>query len=453
MCLQKISKFLVLSILSLSLLTACDNSDSSWSYSNGNDSLNYQYYPNSIWYGMSQHFQLNHEVRRPQVKAQILWMQQHQHALYNTLQSAAPYIYYIYQQTRVRGLPAELALLPVIESRFDPYAYSKAGASGLWQLMPHTAHNLGIKVNRAYDGRRDIVASTNAALDYLNTLHTMFNSSANSWELAIGAYDAGSGTVQEAVKRSGSLDFWNLQLPNETEGYLPKLLALAAIIQNPARYHIQLPPITNAPYLAAVKVSSNTNITKVARSSGISLATLHNLNPGYTELAKATNQTHTLLIPVSKVADFQANVGKSDNQNLMPVHSTSPAVLADAGTSNKQYYVVQAGDTLTSIAHNQGITIAKLRSLNNLDDNTLHPKQTLRLLNKPIEFADNTSADKKYIVQTDDTLSHIAARFHTTATNIKETNDLKTNIIKPGDVLKITAEVEADNAINTADDS
>ncbi len=301
MILLKISKFIVGGVLCGSLLTACSSNTELSLVSLEQSRFGTPASASSLWASMGQHFDLNHETNHSQVDTQIAWLQHHQNALYNTLRTATPYISYVYEQTKKQGLPAELALLPIVESGFNPYAHSKAGANGLWQIMPNTAPGLGLKNNRAYDGSRDVVASTTAALNYLTTLHQTFH---GNWEVALGAYNWGPGNMQYAVhhqtKWYKKTNFWDLHLPTQTENYLPKLLALAEVIQNPARYHIQLPAVGDAPQLQPVKVGARVDLKQVALSSGISIKTMRRLNPGYRNMATAPGAPNTLLVPIDK---------------------------------------------------------------------------------------------------------------------------------------------------------
>lgn len=361
------------------LITACDNAGSELSYlSWGWDAYNSPQYKNSIWATMGEQFKLDHYTRRPEVKAQIRWLQQHQHYVYRNLSAAAPYIYYIYQQTQAKHLPAELALLPFIESQYNPYARSYVGADGLWQLMPATASHLGVKMNHAYDGRRDIITSTNAALDYFETLHQLFN---GNWTLAIAAYNGGSGTVQTAMRRHRYFfhkpTFWDLYLPAQTHAYVPKLLALAAVIQDPGKYHIQLPPINNVPYFAAVNVKKRINLAQAAKSVGVSVSTMHTLNPGYRGAnTDPKTGTSTLLIPIGKLAAFEAKLAS------LISHKKDGTEIASSASSTidvPHYYSVRKGDTLSRIAKRYHISIAELKQSNHLHSNRLRAKQSLTI--------------------------------------------------------------------------
>jgi membrane-bound lytic murein transglycosylase D len=260
----------------------------------------------SVWSIMGREFKLDNRAQSSQVQAEIRKLLADQGKLYNILKAAGPYIYFIHKQTEARGLPAEIALIPVIESEFNPNDHSNKGALGLWQLMSGTAHELGIKIKSGYDGRRNVVASTKAALAYFNDLGNYFK---GDWYLAIAAYNCGQMKVKSAIRRTGRESFWNLPLPKETKYYVPKLLAVAEIIKNPEKYGVQLPPIINEPYFAELEVSKPVTLEQVAKKSGVSIQTLHTLNPDYTHASKPKKETVTLLVPVDKAPIVKANFG------------------------------------------------------------------------------------------------------------------------------------------------
>lgn len=293
------SKYLVLAVLSCSLVVALlvgfPQITSEGFVTNTEDG--YSVKPaESIWSSLGRELNLDHKAQSSQVQKEIRKLLADQDELYRILKAAGPYIYYIHKQVQARGLPAELALIPVIESEFNPNDHSNKGATGLWQLMPGTAHELGIKANSSYDGRRNVVASTKAALAYFKDLGNEFN---HNWYLAIAAYNCGQVRVESAERRTGSQNFWNLPLPQETKYYVPKLLAVAEIVKNPEKYGVRLPNINNEPYFAEVQVKKSVNLNQVAKSSGISVATLHALNPDYRQDVVPTKGA--LLVPVKKV--------------------------------------------------------------------------------------------------------------------------------------------------------
>lgn len=314
-----ISKTVILALLTCSLLITWNggNNEVTWKFTNIEDTglsspdyddssiSNKPVNSESIWTSMSREFKLDHKTQSPAVQAEIHKILAEQGKFYSILQAAAPYIYYIHQQTVARGLPAELALIPVIESEYNANDHSKAGATGLWQLMSETAKELGVKVKSGYDGRRNVVASTKAALAYFKDLGNLFN---GNWYLAIAAYNCGQGTIESAERHTGSKSFWDLKsLPRETKYYVPKLLAVAAIIKNPQKYGVQLPPVNNKPYFTEVKIQKPVTLAKVAQTSGISIHTLNKLNPDFSRKA-ADKKTDTLLVPLDKAHTVNVRV-------------------------------------------------------------------------------------------------------------------------------------------------
>lgn len=263
----------------------------------------------SIWNSLSSEFKLDHRTQSTQVKAEIRKLLADQEKFHQILKAASPYIYFIHKQTQARGLPAEMALIPVIESEFNPNDRSNKGATGLWQLMQGTARELGIKVISGYDGRRNVIASTKAALAYLNDLGNYFK---GNWYLALAAYNAGQVRINKAMRTTGSNSFWNLPLPKETKYYVPKLLAVAAIVKNPEKYGVKLPAITNEPYFAELKLKKAVSLEKVSKSSGISIEALRILNPDYKQgVVVPKNGVYTLLVPIKKESAVKSQLSGS----------------------------------------------------------------------------------------------------------------------------------------------
>ena len=456
-------------------------------------------YANSIWADMRNYFQLQDDAYQPGVQAEIRWYQNHQSYLYQILQGAEPYIYYIFQQTRQRNLPAELALLPYIESQYNPFAYSGVGAMGLWQMMPGTASGFGLKINWWYDGRRDVVASTRAALDYLTYLDDFFN---NDWHLAIAAYDSGEGTVLDALRYNERMhrrtDFWNLPLPQETRNYLPKLLALAAIIKDPAQYGIVLPTIPDRPYFTAVNVHSQIDIDEAAKFAGVTISSIRKLNPGFRRWATDPGGPHTILVPVAKAKIFTERLNhlpKNDRvtwrhyivkhrdsldkiarhyktsiaiikqvndihsslihigQNLLipeSYHSSihSPilkehATIAEVDVPGPRLniYIAKPGDNLRTIARKFKLNVKQLRFWNNLtSEYRVAPGEPLTLwIQKFTHHYYKHFGIMNYKVRTGDSLIKIAKKFHTTVKELKRLNHIHNNIIRVKQNIKVPA--------------
>ncbi len=311
-----------------------------------------------MWDVLRSQLSLNHELTQPEVQTQLRWLVAHPSYL-QKLARSEPYIYHIITQIKKRNLPGEIALIPMIESAYDPFAYSGAGAAGLWQLMPGTGTNLGLKQDWWYDGRRSIGPSTDAALNYFTHLNKFFK---GNWTLAIAAYDSGEGTIARAIKNSGqtkNIRFWSLPVPQETRAYVPRLLALAEIIKYPQRYKITLPVIPHIPYFEEVNIGSQIDLNHAAKLAGISYKDLIKLNPGYNRWATAPYKPFKLLIPTAKVANF--------NRNL----ATVPEEKRVSWTRHR----VWPGDNLDNIARRYFTTVKLLRELNQLKTDKLKPGQ------------------------------------------------------------------------------
>lgn len=221
---------------------------------------------------------------------------------------ATPYLYHIVEALEAREMPGELALLPMIESAFQPQATSIRGAAGLWQFIPSTGKHYGLKQNAWYDERRDVKASTRAALDYLAFLHKEFD---HNWMLALAAYNAGEGTVRRAIKKNLKLgkptSFWDLSLPKETQEYVPRFLALAHIIEQPEKHDILLPLIENKPYFMSVILKKSLDFREAARLADIHITELKRLNPGYKRANISGEGMRELLLPVANKEKFEYN--------------------------------------------------------------------------------------------------------------------------------------------------
>ncbi len=317
---------------------------------------------NNIWSAIRNGFRLDHHDLNPAVDAQIRWFERNPHYFYRICQRARPYLYYILQQAQERHMPTELVLLPMIESAFNPFVSSSKGAAGLWQIMPITATTYGLHRNWWYDGRRDVYHSTTAAFDYLSYLSHFFD---GNWDLAIAAYDSGEGTVFDAMRRNArrgeSQDFWDLHLPQETRAYVPRLLAIAAIIRDPEEYGIKLPNIPNQPYFATVRLHSQIDLANAAKLAGVSVSEMYILNPGYNRWATAPHGSHLLLLPVGHVAKFKANLAKQPASQRV----------------TWRRHVIKDGDTLSALANHYRTSVHLLRAINKLKDDTLHLGGTL----------------------------------------------------------------------------
>lgn len=315
-----------------------------------------------VWQRARKGFSLNIDYENKRVQAQRRWYAGHQEYLNRVSKRAERYLYHVVDAIEQRDMPLELALLPIVESAYDPFAYSHGRASGMWQFIPGTGKRFGLEQNWWYDGRRDIVASTRAALDYLSYLERRFD---GNWLLALAAYNSGEGNVRKAVKRNRAkqrpTDFWSLDLPKETRAYVPKLIALAQIVAKPAQYGVTLPPIGNRPYFAQVEVGSQVDLAQAAELAAISLNELYLLNPGYNQWATAPDGPHRLNVPVANAAQFQANLA-----NLPPEKRISWI-----------RYKIKRGDSLSTIARRHRTTAKALRQVNQLRNNNIRAGNVL----------------------------------------------------------------------------
>lgn len=300
-------------------------------------------------------------ISHPRIDAQLNWFKKHPRYLTRVSDRAKRYYYYVLHEVLKRGMPAELALLPVVESAYDPFAYSHGRAAGPWQFIPGTAKYYGLRKSWWYDGRRDIQASTQAALTYLSKLHERFG----DWQLALAAYNAGGGTVSKAIrynkKRNKPTDFFSLRLPRETTAYVPKLLALSQVIKDPEAYGITLTSIPNEPYFASVDVGSQIDLAQAAELAGISTNELYLLNPGFNQWATDPEGPHSLLVPFNSAGILQANL----------------ETLAKSERLSWQRYTIRAGDTLSGIAKRHRTTISAITSANNIRGHLIRQGQTL----------------------------------------------------------------------------
>ncbi|CAM2752006.1 LysM peptidoglycan-binding domain-containing protein [Vibrio mytili] len=427
------------------------------------------------------------------------WYLKHPNHLKVVSERAKPFLYMITERIEERGLPMELALLPVVESSFDAFAYSHGSAAGLWQFVPGTGKMMGLEQNYWYDGRRDVAASTDAALDYLEQLNKRFD---GSWEHAIAAYNSGGGRVSRAIRKNRKLgkpiDFFSLDLPKETSSYVPKLLALADVIANQDKYGLHIPTIDNQPVLAKVDPQEQLDLAIAAKYAGISVKELQSYNPAYNQWSTSPNGPHELLIPIEKkqafLAQVEENRGKGmkvarykvksgdslgvlarkygttvnvirranglsgDNirigQYLMIPTSTKDdsqyALSADNRLSKiqstvrgqfKLTHVVQSGESLWSIAHDNHVSYKSLAKWNGMG-----PKDTLKKGQKIVIWKQASSKSTVrtvfYSVRSGDTISAIASKFKVKTNDIVKWNSLpKGKYLQPGQKLKLYVDV------------
>jgi membrane-bound lytic murein transglycosylase D len=328
------------------------------------------------------------------VDRETAWYARNQAYLERVFGRAEPYLYHIVAELERRGMPAELALLPVVESAFDPFAYSHGRAAGLWQIIPGTGRRLGLEQNWWFDGRRDVLESTRAALDYLDELHTQFG----DWLLAIAGYNSGEGNVERALKSAAAAgkpaDFWGAQkyLPPETRTYVPRLLAIASIVAQPESYGLSLPAIPNEPQLSVVDTGSQIDMTLAAELAGIDTDQLYSLNAGVNRWATDPDGPHRLLLPKDQAAQF----------------TTALAELGERERVEWTRHKIGKGETIGGIADHYATTVDVIRQVNGLKSNTLRAGDYLMIPHAMKSLASYTqSADLRAARQQNATRSGV----------------------------------------------
>ncbi|MBJ9985788.1 LysM peptidoglycan-binding domain-containing protein [Acinetobacter sp. S40] len=279
-----------------------------------------------VWKRMTVGFKMDLNHWDPRIEAQRSWFISRQPYLDRLSARASRYLYHTVKEAERRGIPTELALLPVIESSYDPAATSSAAAAGLWQFIPSTGRIYGLKQTSQYDGRRDVVESTRAAYEFLGSLYNQFG----SWELALAAYNAGPGRIQQAINRNQAAglptDYWSLKLPQETMNYVPRFLAVAQIIKNPKAYNVNLPPIANRPHFREITLSAPVDLNQIASLTGLSRAELYALNPGYRGERIDPESPMRILIPadVNPSVDAKLKALKTSSSGFWASNNTAP---------------------------------------------------------------------------------------------------------------------------------
>jgi len=304
-----------------------------------------------LWQRVRAGYGLEHHTNQSRVQSFVDWHQCHPDYLHRVTARGEPYLHMILEKIEERGMPTELVLLPIVESAFVPFAYSHGRAAGIWQFIPSTGRYFGLDQNWWYDGRRDIYASTNAALDYLQKLHKSFD---GDWLLALAAYNAGGGNVRKAIRKNKRLgkptDFWHLDLPRETKYYVPKLLAMSAIVEEPLAYGLSLWPVDDLPYLTKVETNGQIDLAVAAELAELDLDEIYQLNPGFNRWATSPDGPHYLLLPITHAERFSASLNKL------------PAEERVTWLRHK----IKSGETLSHIATNYHTTTSVLKEANNI---------------------------------------------------------------------------------------
>jgi membrane-bound lytic murein transglycosylase D len=350
------------------------------------------------------------DVDHDWVEREVSWFARHPAYLDRTFKRGERYLYHIVQEIEARKMPLELALLPIVESAFNPVAYSRARASGLWQFIPGTGRRYGLKQNWYYDGRRDVLAATTAALDYLEFLAAEFE---GDWLLAVAAYNTGEANVARAIARNRAAgkptDFFSLKLPRETRAYVPKLLAMRRIVGDPTAHGLAFAPIANQPYFTKVDVAAQIDLHLAAELAQLSKEELLALNPAFNHWVTDPDGPHHLLVPIDRAERFTASVAALPPEKRVRV----------------VYHRVRRGETLGAIASRYSVSVAALRASNKLRGSIIHPGQDLLITAAPPNVAAGAAAQMAAL-DAQSAVSEVAER---------RTRDADKHVVRRGDTL------------------
>lgn len=395
-----------------------------------------------LWQRIRDGFSLEHHLDEARVQSELRWYANHPEYLNRVATRASRYLFHIVDALEQRQMPMELALLPIVESAFDPFAYSHGRASGLWQFIPATGRTYGMQVDYWHDGRRDVRAATTGAINYLDRLHSRLD---DDWFLALAAYNSGEGNVRYSMRKNSKagkpLDFFSLGLLKETRAYVPRLLAISAIIADPAKYNIELLPIANEPYWEMVNTGSQLDLSVAAEIAEISIDELYLLNPAFNKWSTHPDGPHELLLPRQQADTFRVNLAALPlNQRL-----------------SWQRHKVKSGESLGVIAQKYNTSVATLQLANKIKGNLIRAGQSLMIpvargssetyelsANERLKSRQNYTEKKtgvaptRYIVRQGDSFWEIAQTFKVSMRALAKWNGMATTeTLIPGKELVI----------------
>ena len=352
----------------------------------------------------------------------------HPQSLQRMADRSGKYLYYIVDEINRRGLPTELALLPFVESAYNPNAYSRARASGLWQFIPSTGTAFNLEQNYWRDQRRDPIASTNAALDYLEYLFEY----QGDWFLAFASYNWGEGSVKRAISKNVATgkpaDYRYLKMPAETANYVPKLQAIKNIIANPAKYAVILPMVSNDPYFVTIIKDRDIDLAVAAKLAEMSIEEFSELNPSFNQGVIMADLKPEIILPLDKAPLYLANLAAYEGDL----------------TSWKKYPARQ-GESLNEIAKKFNVSAPAIRRANNMNRGlTSMPSAQIVIIPGPTANVNLATAEvtrrsgtQNYRVRRGDTLSGIANRYKTSVRDLRQLNNIKGSTLKVGQRLKV----------------
>ena len=384
----------------------------------------------SIWSRINSGYKMKQRPSR-RIRNFEKWYSKRPEYVERMLERSEKYLFYVTNEVQKRNMPMEIALLPMIESAYNPIATSRKKAAGMWQFIPSTGKIYGLKQNWWVDNRRNVTESTDAALNYLEKLYKEFG----SWELALASYNAGEGRISRAIKRNKrnkkSTSYYSLRIPRETKNYVPKLFAIKNIISNPKKYGLSLPYIKNKPYFETITVNKNIDTQLIARLAEISIEEFQLLNPQHKRpVIKVTNTPEKINLPYQNIHIFNYNF-----------HGYSKPL------SNWTPYKPKRKESVAQVAKKFGIDRKILTQVNRLERRkTFRRNSTILIPNKDaittyfptnINELYNYSKIITHKIKSGETLSHISDRYNISVKDIKEFNELRSDKIIIGDILDI----------------
>ena len=412
---------------------------------------------------------------------------------------AQPWIHYIAEELERRDMPGEFALLPIVESAYDPFAYSRGRALGTWQFISETGKRYGLKQNWWYDGRRDVYSATGAALEYLSYMHRLFD---GDWLLALAGYNSGEGRVGRAIKRNAAAgkptDYWNLRLPRETRGYVPKLMGLTCLFLYPEEYEFEMADTPNTQVIAAVDVGTQADLVLISQMAEVPIDQIFTLNPGYNRWATSPGGPHHVVLPVENAHRLEAALAQIDPASLMkwdqvtvesgdslstlssrhhvpvevirtanslnsdlirvgqklrlpredqlmvdPLYAQAASELAQLQSgllaADRLTHTVRSGESLSVIARRYRVSVDELKRWNNISDpRKLRAGKTIVVFHSPAPVSTSPSGTSRYTVQRGDSLWSIARKHKVKVQDLQNWNDLSAeSIIQPGQNITI----------------